>query len=227
MQRCRQFQFDPASRLGGDQYMQLIVQNARNTSHFLGYNGCRQKHPKNIHAEHRQWPRKLPSRSVKPEKHRRKTTSQLSKIISLICETHHLFRQHLFLEELLQACCAIPVGFHLLIAKVHQILLQVGCIHKHAPFMRHRYLQATCNTCPITCNTCPATCNTRPATCNTCPAKCNTCPATCNTCPATCNTCPATCNTCPATCNTCSATCKSRGVLELSILQHHEQKGIT
>ena len=49
--------------------------------------------------------------------------------------------QHLLLENMVQASGAFPVCFHLFIAKVHQVLLQVGCVHKHMSSISHRHLQ--------------------------------------------------------------------------------------
>ena len=48
--------------------------------------------------------------------------------------------QHLLLEKMVKASGACPVCFHLFIAKVHQVLLQVGCVHKHASSISHRHL---------------------------------------------------------------------------------------
>jgi len=48
---------------------------------------------------------------------------------------------HLLLEKVVQACGACPVCFHLFVAKVHQVLLQVGCAHKHMSSISHRHLQ--------------------------------------------------------------------------------------
>ena len=54
----------------------------------------------------------------------------------------HLLRQELVLEKMMQASCTCPVGFHLFVSKVDQVLLQVGCVHKQAPLIGHRNLQA-------------------------------------------------------------------------------------
>ena len=49
--------------------------------------------------------------------------------------------QHLLLEKMVKACGACPVCFHLFIAKVRQVLLQIVFVHKHTSSISHRHLQ--------------------------------------------------------------------------------------
>lgn len=53
----------------------------------------------------------------------------------------YLLEQHLPFKQLVKAFSTSPISFHLLIAKVYQVLLQVGFTHKHLASISHWHLR--------------------------------------------------------------------------------------